>query len=41
MFLSLYKIKNDLNDGESRKKWGYLYNEYQPKAYFWEIVKIF
>ncbi|CAK68383.1 unnamed protein product (macronuclear) [Paramecium tetraurelia] len=41
MFLSMYKIKNDLNDGENRKKWGYLYNEYQPKAYFWEIVKIF
>ncbi|CAD8125007.1 unnamed protein product [Paramecium sonneborni] len=41
MFLSMYKIKDKLNDEQSRKNWGYLYNEYQPKAYFWEIVKIF
>lgn len=26
---------------ESRKKWGYFYNEYTKGAYLWEFVKIF
>ncbi|CAD8191360.1 unnamed protein product [Paramecium octaurelia] len=41
LFLSLYKIRNKLDDENNRKNWGYLYNEYQPKAYFWEIVKVY
>ncbi|CAD8196346.1 unnamed protein product [Paramecium pentaurelia] len=40
MFLSLYQKRNKLTDSETRKIWGYLYNEYSEKAYFWEIVKI-
>ncbi|CAD8196278.1 unnamed protein product [Paramecium pentaurelia] len=40
MFLSLYSKRDKLTDGETRKIWGYLYNEYSQKAYFWEIVKI-
>ncbi|CAD8126668.1 unnamed protein product [Paramecium sonneborni] len=41
LFLNLYKIRIKLDDPDSRKSWGYLYNEYQPKAYFWEIVKVY
>ncbi|CAD8210964.1 unnamed protein product [Paramecium octaurelia] len=40
MFLSLYQRREKLADGETRRIWGYLYNEYSQKAYFWEIVKI-
>lgn len=29
-----------MTDSETRKIWGYLYNEYSEKTYFWEIVKI-
>ncbi|CAD8125242.1 unnamed protein product [Paramecium sonneborni] len=41
LFLNLFKIRTKLDEPDSRKSWGYLYNEYQPKAYFWEIVKIY
>ncbi|CAD8187831.1 unnamed protein product [Paramecium pentaurelia] len=41
LFLNLYKIRSKLDDENNRKNWGYLYNEYQPKAYFWEIVKVY
>lgn len=40
MFSSLYRLQYKLDEEETRKSWGYLYNEYSPKAYFWEIVKI-
>ncbi|CAD8125630.1 unnamed protein product [Paramecium sonneborni] len=41
MFLSLYFQRFQLENENTRKNWGYLYNEYQHKAYFWEIIKIF
>ncbi|CAD8164426.1 unnamed protein product [Paramecium octaurelia] len=40
MFISLYKQRHHLDQENTRKNWGYLYNEYQTEAYFWEIVKI-
>ncbi|CAK84354.1 unnamed protein product (macronuclear) [Paramecium tetraurelia] len=41
MFLGLYRQRFKLEDENTRKNWGYLYNEYQHNAYFWEIIKIF
>ncbi|CAD8169725.1 unnamed protein product [Paramecium pentaurelia] len=41
MLLGLYRQRFKLEDENTRKNWGYLYNEYQHKAYFWEIIKIF
>ncbi|CAD8128511.1 unnamed protein product [Paramecium sonneborni] len=41
MLLSLYYQRYKLEEEKTRKNWGYLYNEYQHKAYFWEIIKIF
>lgn len=36
-----YHYKNDsLSKAVVRMKWGYLYNEYTDKAYYWEIVKL-
>ncbi|CAK57244.1 unnamed protein product (macronuclear) [Paramecium tetraurelia] len=38
-----YKLKINktcLDKSHIRQIWGYLYNEYKQKAYFWEIVKI-
>ncbi|CAD8169765.1 unnamed protein product [Paramecium pentaurelia] len=40
MFISLYKQRHNLEKESTRKNWGYLYNEYQAVAYFWEIVKV-
>ncbi|CAD8121897.1 unnamed protein product [Paramecium sonneborni] len=39
-FISLYSNKKVLNEKKTRKKWGYLYNEYKLEAYYWEIIKI-
>lgn len=37
----VYKLRNKLDDFESRKKLGYFYNEYTKEGYLWEFVKIF
>ncbi|CAD8122482.1 unnamed protein product [Paramecium sonneborni] len=39
-FYKLYINKNFLDQTQIRQNWGYLYNEYKQKAYFWEIIKI-
>ncbi|CAD8067418.1 unnamed protein product [Paramecium sonneborni] len=40
MFINLYIQRQKLEEENTRKNWGYLYNEYSKNAYFWEIVKI-
>ncbi|CAD8114528.1 unnamed protein product [Paramecium sonneborni] len=40
MLLSLFQIRNKLIYKRGKSLLGYLYYEYKPKAYFWEIVKI-
>ncbi|CAD8125569.1 unnamed protein product [Paramecium sonneborni] len=40
MFISLYQQRFLLETENTRKNWGYLYNEYSSNAYFWEIIKI-
>ncbi|KAM3129596.1 hypothetical protein pb186bvf_018277 [Paramecium bursaria] len=41
LFYLLKKIKDRLQDKQSRNKFSYLYNEYRNNSYFWEIFKIF
>ncbi|CAK69550.1 unnamed protein product (macronuclear) [Paramecium tetraurelia] len=36
----LTKFRNTLQKYDVRRQWGYLYLEYQPKAYYWEIIRI-
>ncbi|CAK62061.1 unnamed protein product (macronuclear) [Paramecium tetraurelia] len=36
----LTKYKNSLQKYDVRRQWGYLYLEYQHKAYYWEIIRI-
>jgi hypothetical protein len=40
MYLRLALYKHTLNKIQNRLKWGFLYNEYQPSAYFWEFIKM-
>ncbi|CAD8096840.1 unnamed protein product [Paramecium sonneborni] len=40
MFFSLFKIRNKLIYKRGKSLLGFLYYEYKPNAYFWEIVKI-
>ncbi|CAD8174765.1 unnamed protein product [Paramecium pentaurelia] len=39
-FYGLYSNSNLLDDKKVRLQWGYLYNEYTKRAYFWEVIKI-
>ncbi|CAD8109520.1 unnamed protein product [Paramecium sonneborni] len=39
-FMSLYSNKTSLSQKITRNKWGYLYNEYNLDAYYWELIKI-
>ncbi|CAD8109141.1 unnamed protein product [Paramecium sonneborni] len=39
-FMSLYSNKTTLSQKITRNKWGYLYNEYNLDAYYWELIKI-
>jgi hypothetical protein len=39
--LVLYRKRSDLNDSELRYKYGFLYNDYKPEYFFWEIIKSF
>ncbi|CAD8120689.1 unnamed protein product [Paramecium sonneborni] len=38
--LCLTRYKDSLQRYDIRRQWGFLYLEYQPKAYFWEIIRI-
>ena len=40
LLLSLFKIRNKLIYKRGKSLLGYLYYEYKPNAYFWEIIKI-
>lgn len=40
LFLSLFRIRNKLIYKRGKSLLGYLYYEYKPNAYFWEIIKI-
>lgn len=41
LFLAIFLQRHRLNTIDNRFKWGYFYNEYKIKVYFWEFVKIF
>ncbi|EWS75592.1 transmembrane protein, putative (macronuclear) [Tetrahymena thermophila SB210] len=40
LFYLLYKNKNDLQNIQVYKKYGFLYKEYKSQNYYWEFVKI-
>ncbi|EAR94889.2 transmembrane protein, putative (macronuclear) [Tetrahymena thermophila SB210] len=40
LFYILYKNKNDLQNIQVYKKYGFLYREYKSQKYYWEFVKI-
>lgn len=40
LFVRLFIIRHKLFESNQRVYYGYLYNEYKPEAYFWEILKI-
>ncbi|CAD8121080.1 unnamed protein product [Paramecium sonneborni] len=40
LFINLYRLREQLEQENTRKNFGYLYNEYSKTAYFWEIIKI-
>ena len=40
-FLRLYFMRNKLRKIEIRRKYGFLYNGYRNKYYFWEFVEIY
>ncbi|CAD8113596.1 unnamed protein product [Paramecium sonneborni] len=40
LWFGVHKNKHHLDFSYVRKTWGYLYNEYQLHAYFWETLKI-
>lgn len=40
LLYKLYQNRNKLNSLLIRNLYGYLYNEYIDKAYFWELVKL-
>ena len=37
----LYKARNYLNNIDNRIKYGFLYSEYKPKAFYWEFAKMY
>ncbi|CAD8084363.1 unnamed protein product [Paramecium sonneborni] len=41
LIFGLFKNRENLEKKEVRLYWGFLYNEYKKKAYFWELIKIF
>ncbi|CAD8126996.1 unnamed protein product [Paramecium sonneborni] len=40
LFFQMRKIRNSLDDKNSFQKFSFLYNEYTPKSYYWEIIKM-
>ncbi|CAD8046891.1 unnamed protein product [Paramecium sonneborni] len=40
LYLQLTKIKDCLDEKNSRLKYSYLYNEYNQESYYWEIIKM-
>ena len=41
LYLFLFKRRKKLNMNYYLKRFGFLYNEYKPKYFYWELVKIY
>lgn len=40
LFFSIYKVRKNLNFISARLRYGFLYQEYQLSAFYWEFLKI-